>query len=487
MRRFDVLVLAVGGATALLIGTDAVPGLRGSDTWRWQRRALDSFAPLFVCVVIFAATVGVAFRIRKVWGVARVGARALLLAVAVTLVIAQMLALTAAEPGGLTNVARRVLDPSFTSYHTVARSVKDPAEFLRRYHEIQRTFPVHGPSQPPGRVLFFHAINDWASAPGRTELLLSFGAWLGGVPPGPPGTTEGQRAGAVAAGFLLLGLGALSIVPLTVVVGGRAEPEAVGTAVLLMSCVPSFVLFTPQTDHLILVLAMSAAAFGLEAMRRPGRARAPALACTAGLCGSLGVFVSFTSLAALGAWGLGVVGMLIFARFRDAPLPSVERFATLSIAALVGLAIVPAVTAALGMNWSAVFREATAAAHHVQVVVFGRQYSTWVVQNLVDFVVFLGPPLAVAWMARVGAEARAAPRGGIETPFAIALLAALLGLDASGRILGETGRIWMFLMPLAVAGVALGSRGRPARDLLPLAGAQLVVLLAIRAFWNVPG
>ena len=33
------------------------------------------------------------------------------------------------------------------------------------------------------------------------------------------------------------------------------------------------------------------------------------------------------------------------------------------------------------------FREATAAAHHVQVVVHGRRFATWVGWNLVDFVV----------------------------------------------------------------------------------------------------
>jgi hypothetical protein len=345
-------------------------------------------------------------------------------------------------------------------------------------------------------VLFFFAVNEWASEGGRASSLLALGERLGGVPPGPPGTTDGQRAGAVAAGLLLLALGALALVPLTVIAGGRVEPEAAGATVLLASCLPSFVLFTPQTDHLVLLFTSSAAALAIETLRwAASRRAAPLLAFGAGLCASVAVFVSFTSLAALGAWGLALLGMGLFARFRNDPFPTPARGAVLGLAAAAGLAVVPAWTTAIGMDWPAVFREATGAAHRVQVLVHGRRYTTWVVWNVVDFVLFLGPGLALAWLARTRAEARAArpglaaePHGPpIEAPFGIALLVALVVLDVSGRILGETGRIWMFLMPLAVAAVALGTRGRSDRELVPLAVAQLVVLLALRAFWNVPG
>jgi len=490
VRRLDLAALLVGVVTALLVATDWPPALRGPESWRWERRPLESFVPLIACVAIFAGSTAVAFRLR------RPGARrGWWLAAAVALVFAQMLALTAVEPGGLANVARRVLDPSYTSYHTIARGVDDPAGFLRRYHEIQRTFPVHGPSQPPGRVLFFRAVNGWASAPGRTGALLALGERLGGVPPGPPGTTDGERAGAVAAGFLLVALGALVLVPVVVIAGGRVEPAAGGTAVLLMSGLPSFLLFTPQTDHLVLLLTATAAACALETMRWASRRRAPWLAAATGVAASLALFVSFTTIAALAAWGLGVIGMMLFARLRGDPWPGPRRVGALALAALAGHAVLPVATAAIGMDWPAVFREATRAAHHVQVVVHGRAYSTWVVRNLVDFAVFLGPPLLIAWLARIVDETRAIRRGDaseaggppIEAPLAIALLVALVALDLSGRILGESGRLWMFLMPLAVVAVALGTRARSDRGLVPLAAGQLLVLLALRAFWNVPG
>ncbi|MBZ0266694.1 hypothetical protein K8I85_00925, partial [bacterium] len=157
----------------------------------------------------------------------------------------------------------------------------------------------------------------------------------------------------------------------------------------------------------------------------------------------------------------------------------------------------------MGLDWIAVFRECLVAAERVQSLGHGRRYATWVVWNLWDFALFLGIPLTVVWLGRVRdevAERRATPhllenrRTGalrdpdvFEAPFALALLAAVLALDVSGRILGETGRIWMFLMPMAVAAAALSYGRRPITHVLPLALAQFVVLLALRGWVNVPG
>jgi hypothetical protein len=64
---------------------------------------------------------------------------------------------------------------------------------------------------------------------------------------------------------------------------------------------------------------------------------------------------------------------------------------------------------------------------------------------------------------------------------------ALLVVDLSGTILGETGRIWMFLMPLAAVSAAQVVAARPFGAILPLAISQLIVLLAMRGSLNVPG
>jgi hypothetical protein len=488
-ERIAILVAAV---TALLIATDIFPGVRGpaDGGWRWERRPLESIAPLLAVVIVFGATALVALRLRRLDAATARTKGHLLLAGGVALVFVQMIVLTAVEPGGLSNVPRRVLDPSFTSYHTIAGKVESPRAFLRDYHRLQSRFPVHGPSQPPGRALFFWAVNRWAEPSERTALLLRLGDSLGGIPDRPPavpaGTTDAQRAGAFLAGWLLLGMGALCVVPVVALVGGTEHPRAAGAALLLLATLPSTLLFTPQTDHLILLLTATAAALALAALKRGPAWRGHLLFFLGGLSGSLALFVSFTSLAALGAWGLALAAMLWLDSRREDPggyrcVPA-GRLALHLLAGLAGLLVVPVWTSALGMQWPAVFRECTAAAHRIQVLVFGRHYSTWVGWNLWDFALFLGPALTVVWLANVPCELRS--RRGV--PFALTLLVVLLALDLSGRILGETGRIWMFLMPLAVAAVATREE-QSDKSLLTLASAQLVVLLAIRMFLNVPG
>jgi hypothetical protein len=501
--KVGALALGLGALTAILLVLDLPPALRGPASWQWGRRPLESFVGIAAVALIFALLALASVGIRRTWGGAANRVRVPYLVAALLLVFAEMAALTAIEPGGLANLPRRVLDPAFTSYHTIARDVDDVGGFLGDYAQRQRSFPVHGPSQPPGRVLFFHVVNEWASAPGRTAALLAAGERLGGVPPGPAGTTDGQRAGALAAAWLLLLLGPLAIVPLVVLVGGRCNPDGVAAAVLLYGSVPSLMLFTPETDHLLLLLVLTAAACLVEAMRHATRPWALALAFASGLFAGGAVFVSLTAAAAIFAWALALAGMLVLAARRGTPMPRPGRSVVLAVGAVAGFAVVPVIAAVAGLDWPAVARECFAAAHRVQAQVHGRDYATWVRWNLWDFALFLGPPLVFAWLARVPAEIRvfrdrsASP---LEIPFGAALSAAVVVLDVSGTILGETGRIWMFLMPLAVAAAAgttapaaaagAGSPAAPsprAVPVLPLALAQLLVLLALRAFVDVPG
>jgi len=276
--------------------------------------------------------------------------------------------------------------------------------------------------------------------------------------------------------------------------GGRCEPGAVAAAVLLFGTVPSYLLFTPLTDPLILLLTLTAAALSVESMRYATRPWAFAATFGGGLAAGAAVFVSFTSLAALVAWAVAGIGMAALARRRGDPFPRPGRIAVLFAASLAGFVVVPALVALAGMDWIAVFRECTRHAEVVQRQVHGRGTWPWILWNPVDFALFLGPPLAVAWIARTVGEVRALRADGrepdrrpLEVPFGVALAVALLALDLSGKILGETGRIWLFLMPFAALAAATARGGLPFRSTIVLALAQLPVLLAMRGTLNVPG
>ncbi|MDP7031126.1 MAG: hypothetical protein QF904_02395 [Gemmatimonadota bacterium] len=466
-RAWTTILAAL--AAALLVSTDLWPGLRGPETWQWARRA-GGLSPsmVAVCGVLFAGTALLAVRVRRSWAGASRGKRAVDTGAAVALIALQMAVLTAAEPGGLSHIPRRVQDASFTSYHTISRDVEDVGDFLKSYHRKQGRFVVHGGSQPPGRVLFFHAVNRLAGNPER---------------------------GAACAGALLLLLGALCVVPVLAMAGGGRHPGASGAAILGMATLPSYLLFTPETDHLLLLLVLTAAAMKFAALSSPSGTRPVALLFGAGLAGGAALFVSFTAIPALVAMGLAAAGAMNWRHMRGEALPSMAAMIRRMAAALAGLAIVPAWAAARGLDWIACYHEAAASAHRIQTLVLGRTFTEWVGWNLWDFALFAGWPLiALAMMAarsecakfaRSSADAR--EDGDHSAPWVLSALVVLLALDLSGRILGETGRIWVFFMPLLVLGLSAEARRWPDRAVLLLGSGQFVVVLSLKAFLNIPG
>jgi hypothetical protein len=491
-RRLQIGVVIVGFTVALVLAADLWPGLRGPSNWRWPRRPVESVAPLFGCAAVFCVQLLVAFRIRRVRADCGFLVRTALLATATVLVFAQMVLFIATQRNGLANIPKVVLSNQATSYHTIAGEVTDVRDFIRRYHLIQDQMIGHGRSHPPGRVLFFWQVNQWVASPERAEAVLRLGENIGSVPPKRRGVADSLRAGALVAGFLLMGLGSLCLVPLATLLGGRGNAGAAGAGLLLMGIVPSYLIFNPMSDHLVLLISLSAGALIIEALRRADRPSAPVLAFSGGLISGLGAFVSFTTLAAVGAWGMVAVGMIVVAARRSEPIVTPRRATLLMGAGIAGLFVVPALTAGVGMNWPAVFERCMWHANQTQTVHARRIYSTWVGWNLVDFTLFVGPPIAIVMLARARVELSALKTGRIahrgrplELPVALAFLVAITILDLSGVIMGEVGRVWLFFTPFVVAAAAKHLSECSNRALLSVAVAQFSVVLTMRAFLRV--
>ncbi len=106
----------------------------------------------------------------------------------------------------------------------------------------------------------------------------------------------------------------------------------------------------------------------------------------------------------------------------------------------------------------------------------------WVLYNPLEFALFTGVPTSILLVAACGAEIFRRREG--KAVFSCApwtLLGVLLVLDVSGKNLGETARLWMFLMPLAAVGAssALAAldrrRGWRAGIVILLGTVQLIV------------
>jgi len=140
-----------------------------------------------------------------------------------------------------------------------------------------------------------------------------------------------------------------------------------------------------------------------------------------------------------------------------------------------------------------------------------RPYEIWLLYGPLDFVQFLGLPLALAsifalivkpwqpWQGRLmtsrsgertwmGQEA-ASPRWYARVNvYAVVLLLTVAGLDLAGKSKAEQGRLLIFLMPLALLSFYLwAGRGRPRASVISqLFFAQMLVCVVIGARWFVP-
>ncbi len=244
---------------------------------------------------------------------------------------------------------------------------------------------------------------------------------------------------------------------------------------------------TPQFDQALALPVTAATACLAAAMA--DRTRATRLALLGGVLGGVAVFFSYGSLAFLAIGGMVAWALTV----RDpSALTARLRAAALALAAA---AVTLAAPMAVGHEpWQAA---RTALAIHREVYTLPRDYAVWLVFNPVDLSVFLGIPLALLLAHRAWAATRRRLSGDASPPatdrLAIAAAAGLFLLLLSGAVRGETGRIWIPLMPLLVA-AAVGAAPRageaeprsPTASEAALLGTLLASLcVALRVFWQV--
>ncbi len=331
-------------------------------------------------------------------------------------------------------------------YYGAAVAAPDARSLLADYTdpEYQRSVPQRVRTHPPGAVLYFlYARRAVLASPTLMEashrLLAADGVLPADATLLSHGVSSVTLTGADVAAGLLAGLaltfvGVLAPAALFLVAWAIGDPRTGLLAALLAAAIPSLLLFVPSIDGLGVVMALSALAACLWALRRSSYALAVigGLVCAAAFIWSIGLLALSLPLAAV-----------LLSYLRD---PQQRRAAL-----LLALTIAGTFTAALVLLY--LFTGYNAAVNtlqilHVQKQIMagaGRDRLTWTFLNLYEFAVFLGPMLALTSLAGLACVLR---RGGHAGYMGAGLLAALLILNASGSTRGEVGRIWVFFMPL---------------------------------------
>ena len=152
MARVTVLLL-------LAIAFDAWPYLRGPDEWRWSyaipsRPARHVIPASAVATYLVVALLWCGRLIREAPGAWERRAFFLFIILAVPLIQASLYSVE--DPDILEQPFYRTVSPTSGGVFSVASTINDPLDYLRRYPERMPSYPIHSRCYPPGLPVLFY-------------------------------------------------------------------------------------------------------------------------------------------------------------------------------------------------------------------------------------------------------------------------------------------------------------------------------------------
>lgn len=483
-RLIGVLFLLLSFILAGLILTDALPILRGpapeTSEWYWPYllRPLDGWWPALLAGTLLILVGG--------WWLRREEERAglpLLILVVVNLAL-QLGLIYADRPNIGAELVDRTLSKASNGYLATAGEIDDLNEALRHFPDLMPTFDNdHARTHPPGFIaahwLTDHALREF---PAVADILAR------------PATYWRctdlwvlSRSPSTAASLFIWAWIPPLLAALTVIPGYRLsrrwfDPLPARLATLLVATLPALLVFVPTPDQIFACLSLLSLLWlvaGLEEKR----------SATVLLSGLVVSLMSFLSLGNV-AWGALLGGYILWwmlanwskrgdsltgARFWALPALFVTGAAVFWMVYWVGWGVAPWTIARVGL------------AQHYELVTSLRRYDWWLASNLVDFLIFAGPPVVVGlfWRA-VSVIRRPRDRHADDGRITILLVLLLLVINLAGSTRGEVGRLWLVFMPTAavVAGGVFGNRFNDRRSVWLLLVAQVVLVLSVGLAWR---
>ena len=333
---------------------------------------------------------------------------------------------------------------SATGFWQEGALIEDPLLFAREHVARMPTYAdIHVRTQPPGWPLAY-----WALSRGL-ERFPAAADWLGGhvrrydcLSPEFAGLNAAQTAAGLLRVVILAinGIGA----PLIYAIGSRytgvraARLAAVGAGYL-----PALLVFSGRFDVAYALLALVAVWLALRAVAGGRRGAAVALAILV----AVGSFFTFT-MAAIAAVALLVAAGAAVGLFGWRDRGVWRRVAGTGGAVAAAVLLFWGGLWLLGIDGLAMWRVGQAIHREYRL-----NYPAWFLFNLYDLAVFMG---IVPFVGAVGILLGRQPTTNDQRPtpnwrgLALGWWAAVLLLNLSATVRAETGRLWLFLMPLGL-------------------------------------
>ncbi len=472
-----LLVVAGLGAGAYFVA--GLPGLKSQDGWFYRPESHGSLGVAFALLVAALAP----FVVTRALRAADAGGHKRALGALVLVGTLAQIGMVCLAPGGMSSAWRR-LHEGHGEYLRIARARSGLAfETLRDYEALAErgTLGSFARSKPPGTLAAYLALDTLS----RTRpVRLALAPLVDQAKASPLAAVA--PAGALA--FLLFPfLTYLTILPLVLLGRALLYDARVGyDAALLFLSAPAVLLIDLHLDGALFPLlgttAVALAAIGA----RSGR---PVVSILGGCVAALGAYCTFGLLPVV---GLGVGCSLVLAGERvvhGTPLGRAARPLAHALLFLAGFVVVTALLV-VWLRYDPLLRYERAIALHTEWKAFVPT-RLWRALSLVEFFLYAGIPLALAFAAELLLAAVALLERELAAPSLWTLgVAATLAVLALLQGTNEVARLWIFMIPFIALAVASGLRARSPADprrgpLLALAATQaaLAVVMKVTQPW----
>lgn len=477
------VLLAV--ALAVVIVSDVWPGLRGpapgTSEWYWPH-LVRPFTRWWPALLASAALLTFGARwLRQDARRDRWPAPGVLVLIGLAL---QLALIYADRPNVGAELVDRTLSKASSGYLATAGEINDLGAALRDFPALMPTFDNdHARTHPPGFIVL-HWLTDHAlrRVPRLAETLARpttfwrcTDLWILSRPP------------ATAAALFLWSwvpplLAAVTCLPALAL--GRRWSGSTGarSSALLVATLPALLVFSPTPDQIFAFLSLASLWMLIKGLQE-GRW---AWLVVAGLVASLMTMLSLGNAAWAALLGLFALWYIISkSASGGVRFSSVRAWAPLLWLGLgtislwlvywIGWGVEPWSVAQVGLS------------QHYELVTSIRRYDWWLGYNLVDMLVFAGPPVVAGflWLVVTALRPNDSRRSDVGR-LALILASVLLAIHVAGSTRGEVGRLWLVFMPLAavIAAVQFTAAWRDRAAIWLLLAAQVILALAIGLGWR---
>lgn len=476
IRPHIVAIVATAVATVAYFAA-GMPGIEDVPGWFYRPADKQIGGTLYVLAAGAALPI-VAFVALRV---SRAGRHRTALALLTLFAIAIQLAFALVPGNGLFEVWRRHYEGHGQFFAIARQRAGAPTDTLVRYEVLAREGDLgsFAPSKPPGALGVYMLIDAVGhSEPVRTILrpLAADAAENPRVKPYAPAAALSSVLMPLLTALLVPAIGFLAV---QVFRDGRTGVWAA----LLVFTAPSVLLISYHLDGAVYPLI---AVLGCALLAHAARDARYWESVIAGAVLAAGVWTSFSLIPAVGL-AFGCLALVTMRQTETLGHARAWQRAGFHLAAAAAGALAVLFVLRVTYGFEIDVRYEAAMAHHAR---WKRAVPTslWRGLSLVEFGVYLGVPLAVAWLYGVGRTITDAVRRRRIEVSGLAVLFVFVMLVALALVAGtnEVARLWLFMVPFIALVVvatlrALESEERDwSNQLTWLAGAQVVVALVMK-------